>query len=328
MNITHYKRKNTKFGKIIGEISLNKITVLGSMNLDTTIRVGRFPKPGETIHSKETFTGGGGKGSNQAIAAARSGAKVNFIGAVGDDTAGKTVLELLKQDNINIQGIKRLENTKTGSAYIMVDNTGENSIIIHGGANQKIPDRHINEVSQLITESDSIVAQLETNVSSIEKGFEIAKQAGVITVLNPAPALKNFSEKLLQLTDILVPNETELEAITGIKATTQKELVKSAQITHGMGIQGLIVTLGKKGAFYSFKNIDSGFIPAFKVTAKDSTAAGDTFIGALATKVYADMSNIKEAVNYGNKVSSLTVQRYGAQSSIPYKNELHDFYEM
>lgn len=302
--------------------NMNKITVLGSMNLDTTIRTERLPMPGETVHSQEIFTGGGGKGANQAIAAARNGGIVSFIGAVGDDTAGKMILELLEQDNINVHGIKQLENIRTGSAYVMVDDQGENSIIIHGGANQKITDGHVAEVSSLITESDYVIAQLETNLSSIKKGFEIAKQKHITTVLNPAPAPKQISEELIRLTDILIPNETELEMITGTKVTNQKELDVATRIVHQMGIQGLIVTLGSKGAFYSFSNGGSGFVSAFNVEAKDTTAAGDTFIGALATKLSPDMSNIEEAINYGNKASSVTVQRYGAQPSIPYENEL------
>ncbi|MDN6699426.1 MAG: ribokinase, partial [Staphylococcus equorum] len=296
---------------------------LGSMNLDTTIRTERLPKPGETLHSKEMFTGGGGKGANQAIAAARNGGQVSFIGALGDDMYAKMILELLEEDDINIQGIKQLKDTRTGSAYVMVDDKGENSIVIHGGANMKLSERHINEVSRLIVESDIVVAQLETNLSSIEGGFEIAKKANVTTVLNPAPAPKQISEKLLQLTDILVPNETELEMITGIKVTNQKELDRAAQVIHQMGIQGLIVTLGSEGAFYSFANIGNGFVPAIKVEAKDTTAAGDTFIGALVTKLSLDMNNIEEAINYGNKASSLTVQRYGAQPSIPYESEVN-----
>lgn len=292
------------------------------MNLDTTIRTERLPKPGETVHSKEMFTSGGGKGANQAIAAARNGGQVNFIGATGNDNAGKTIIELLEQDGINTQGIKQLENARTGSAYVTVNDDGENSIVIHGGANQLISDEHVTEASQLITGSDYVVAQFETNLSSIEKSFEIAKKANVTTILNPAPALSSISEKLIQLTDVLIPNETELEMITGIKVTNQKDLNNAACVIHKMDIQGLIVTLGSKGSFYSFSNIGSGFIPAFMVTAIDTTAAGDTFIGALVTKLATDISNIEEAITYGNKASSLTVQRYGAQPSIPYEAEL------
>ncbi|GMA46452.1 hypothetical protein GCM10025854_07020 [Tetragenococcus muriaticus] len=155
---------------------MNKITVLGSMNLDTTIRTERLPKPGETLHSKEMFTGGGGKGANQAIAAARNGGQVSFIGALGDDMYAKMILELLEEDDINIQGIKQLKDTRTGSAYVMVDDKGENSIVIHGGANMKLSERHINEVSRLIVESDIVVAQLETNLSSIEGDLKLLKR--------------------------------------------------------------------------------------------------------------------------------------------------------
>lgn len=302
---------------------INKITVIGSINLDTTIRTEHLPKPGETIHSKEMFTSGGGKGANQAIAAARNGGKVNFIAAVGNDTAGTTLVELLEQDHIETKGIKRLDSTRTGSAYINVNDEGENSIVIYGGANQFITDEHLIEMSDLIESSDYVIAQFETNLSSIEKGFELAKGMGVTTILNPAPAISVIPKNIIQLTDILIPNETELETIVGSKITNKAELIDSVAVLHEMGIEVVIVTLGSKGVFYSVNQKDSGFVPALKVKAVDTTAAGDTFIGALATKLSADLSNIKDAITYGNKAASLTVQRYGAQPSIPYESELN-----
>lgn len=301
---------------------INKITIIGSINLDTTIRTEQLPKPGETIHSKEMFTSGGGKGANQAIAAARNGAEVNFIGAVGNDSAGKTLVELLEQDNIETTGIKELESTRSGSAYVNVNDEGENSIIIYGGANQLITDEHIIEMSSLIEESDYVIAQFETNLSSVEKGFELAKKMGVKTILNPAPAKRVIPKSIIQLTDILIPNETELETIVGFKITNEIELINSVSIIHKMGIDTVIVTLGSNGVFYSIYNGDNGFVPALKVKAIDTTAAGDTFIGTLSSKLCVDSSNIKDAIAYGNQAASLTVQRYGAQPSIPYEAEV------
>ncbi|SJN43012.1 Ribokinase [Marinilactibacillus psychrotolerans 42ea] len=282
-----------------------------------------MPKPGETIHSKEMFTSGGGKGANQAIAAARNGGNVNFIGAVGNDNSGKALVELLGQDKIETKGIKQLESTRTGSAYVNVNDEGENSIIIYGGANQLITDEHIIEMNNLIEESDYVIAQFETNLSSIEKTFEIAKEMGVTTILNPAPAKRVIPKNIIQLTDILIPNETELETIVGSKITNEAELIKSVHAIHEMGIKIVIVTLGSKGVFYSIYNGDSGFVPALKVKAIDTTAAGDTFIGTFAAKLRSDLSNINDAIAYGNRAASLTVQRYGAQTSIPYKSEIN-----
>lgn len=302
---------------------VNKIVIIGSINLDTTIRTEYLAKPGETIHSKEMFSSGGGKGANQAISAARNGAKVSFIGAVGNDNAGSTLVDLLEQDSIETTGIEVLNSMRTGSAYINVSDDGENSIIIYGGANQSISDEHIDAMKHAIKGSDYLIAQLETNLSSIKKGFEIAKKYGVKTILNPAPALKAIPESIIALTDILIPNESELEIIAGFKVTNKNELVEAVNSIHKKGIDVVIVTLGSKGVMYSIKNQKNGFVPAFKVKAVDTTAAGDTFIGALATKLSADLSNIEEAIKYGNKAASLTVQRYGAQPSIPYETEVN-----
>lgn len=301
---------------------MNKITVVGSINLDTTIRTEQFPKPGETIHSKEVFTNGGGKGANQAIAAARNGAQVNFIGAVGNDDGGKALVDLLKQDRIDTTGINHLESDRTGSAYVTVDDKGENSIVIYGGANQHIENEHIVDNQELISASDYVIAQLETNLSSIQKSFEIARNSSVLTILNPAPAPDSLPKKIIEHTDILVPNEIELETISGKKITTEADLLDTAAEIHDLGVKVLIVTLGSKGAFYSISNGKSGFIPAFEVNAVDTTAAGDTFIGALASKLSRDLNNIEEAIKYGSKAASLTVQRYGAQPSIPYESEV------
>ncbi|EOH94496.1 ribokinase [Enterococcus pallens] len=301
---------------------MNKITVVGSINLDTTIRTEQFPKPGETIHSKEVFTNGGGKGANQAIAAARNDGQVNFIGAVGNDDGGKTLVELLEQDGINTSAIDHLTNIKTGSAYVTVDDNGENSIVIYGGANQQISSEHILDSSELISSSDYVIAQLETNLSSIEQSFEIAKKSAALTILNPAPALKEMPDSIIRMTDILIPNEIELETIIGDKIDTKEDLINAAKVIHSLDVKVLIVTLGSKGAFYSVLDGKQGFVPASKVDVVDTTAAGDTFIGALSTKLFVDFRNIEEAIQYANKAASLTVQRYGAQPSIPYESEL------
>ena len=301
---------------------MNKITIIGSINLDTTVRTQQLPKPGETVHSKELFTSGGGKGANQAIAAARNDAKVNFIGAVGKDSNGEMMLDLLQQDGICLEGVAKIENARSGSAYVLVEDSGENSIIIYGGANQLIEETQVVTHRDLIESSDFLVAQFETNLNSVLTAFEIAKESDVMTVLNPAPAREDIPKELIALTDIMIPNETELETITGITINSQTDLLTAIAKVHKLGVQTVIVTLGSKGAFYSIKNGKSGAIPAFKVTAVDTTAAGDTFIGAMVTKLQRNLLNIEEAIVYGSKASSVTVQRYGAQPAIPYSHEL------
>lgn len=301
---------------------MNKVTVIGSINLDRTIRVKEMAKPGETIHASEVFSAGGGKGANQAVAAKRSGAKTAFIGAVGNDDAGKTMRELLGYEEIKLDGIAELDKVATGQAYIVVDEKGENSIMIHAGANGKITPEHVVEHADLIKESDFVIAQFESDLASTIKAFEVAYQAGVKTILNPAPAMRTVPEELLKTTDVIAPNETETEILTGIKVVDEESMRKAAAKLHALGIKVVLITIGSKGSFYSMDG-QSGIVPAFKVKAVDTTAAGDTFIGALSTVLKPDFSNLVEAITYGNKASSLTVQRFGAQPSIPYKHELN-----
>ena len=209
----------------------------------------------------------------------------------------------------------------TGQAYIMVDDLGQNSIMIHAGANNAFTPEHVQAHQAIIEKSDFIIAQFESHLASTIQAFEIAKKAGVKTILNPAPAMEKVPEELLQLTDIIIPNETETEILTGIKITDEASMQKAAQKLHDLGIEGVIITVGSKGAYYDVHG-ESGIVPAFKVEAKDTTAAGDTFIGALSTVLKKDLSNLRAAISYGNQASSLTVQRFGAQPSIPYLNEM------
>ncbi len=301
---------------------MNKVTVIGSINLDRTIRVKEMAKPGETIHASEVFSAGGGKGANQAVAAKRSGAKTAFIGAVGNDDAGKMMRELLGYEEINLAGIAELDKVATGQDYIVVDEKGENSIMIHAGANGKITPEHVVKHADLIKESDFVIAQFESDLASTIKAFEVAHQAGVKTILNPAPAMRTVPEELLKTTDVIAPNETETEILTGIKVVDEESMQKAAAKLHALGIKVVLITIGSQGSFYSMDG-QSGIVPAFKVNAVDTTAAGDTFIGALSTVLKPDFSNLVEAITYGNKASSLTVQRFGAQPSIPYKHELN-----
>ena len=300
---------------------MNTITIIGSINLDRTIRVKQMPKPGETMHTKEIFSAGGGKGANQAVAAKRSETVTNFIGAVGNDAAGDMMRELLSEEGSDLSGVQTLEKQATGQAYIIVDDQGENSIMIHSGANNAFTPQQVKEHAELIKASDFVIAQFESTLESTIEAFTIARQAGVKTILNPAPALEEVPEDLLKVTDMIIPNETETEILTGIKVTDEASLKTASDHLHQLGIEAVIITIGSKGAFYDV-NGRSGIIPAFKVNAVDTTAAGDTFIGAMSSILAKDFSNLEQAIEYGNKASSLTVQRFGAQPSIPYKNEL------
>lgn len=300
---------------------MNKVTVIGSINLDTNLRVAQMAKPGETIHAKEHYSAAGGKGANQAVAAARSGCAVSFVGAVGDDAPGKEMLALLKKENINLDGVKEVANESTGQAFITVDDSGQNSITIYSGANYAFDQDDIEQNSDLIAASDFVVAQFETPIEATIQGFKIAHQNNAKTILNPAPAITEIPAELLQVTDIIIPNETEAATITGVEVVDEKSAKKAADKLHELGVSAVIITIGDKGAFYDFQD-KQGLIPAFKVKAVDTTAAGDTFIGAMTSILKPDFSNLSDAITFANKASSLTVKRYGAQPSIPTKAEV------
>lgn len=300
---------------------MNKVTVIGSINLDTNLRVAQMAKPGETINAKEHYSAAGGKGANQAVAAARSGCAVSFVGAVGDDAPGKEMLALLKKENINLDGVKEVANESTGQAFITVDDSGQNSITIYSGANYAFDQDDIEQNSDLIAASDFVVAQFETPIEATIQGFKIAQQNSAKTILNPAPAITEIPAELLQVTDIIIPNETEAATITGVEVVDEKSAKKAADKLHELGVSAVIITIGDKGAFYDFQD-KQGLIPAFKVKAVDTTAAGDTFIGAMTSILKPDFSNLSDAITFANKASSLTVQGYGAQPSIPTKAEV------
>lgn len=301
---------------------MNKVTVLGSINLDRTIRTSRMPQGGETIHTKEIFSAGGGKGANQAVAAQRLNANTYFIGAVGEDKDGQLMLDLLSDEGIGLEAVQTLTGVATGQAFVIVDDEGENRILVHGGANMALTPELIQASEALIKESDCLISQFEVPLPVIEAAFKVARDNDVLTILNPAPALNEVPESLLKLTDIIIPNETETEILTGIAIRSGEDMHQAADYFHSLGIRTVIITLGSKGAFYDIENGASGIVPAFKVEAKDTTAAGDTFIGAFASALNKDMSNIEDAIRFGNKASSIAVQRFGAQPSIPFYEEM------
>ena len=299
-----------------------KVTVLGSINVDRILQIPRLSLPGETLAMGGQSSAGGGKGANQAIAAVRMGAKTNFIGKVGREGAADFMLDTFKKDGMNIEHVTYSETAGTGQAYIMVDEHGQNSILIYGGANQAITVEDIQSAKDAIKTADRIVAQFEVPIPVIIEAFKIARENGVQTILNPAPAIKDIPTELLAVTDMIIPNETEAEIITSIKVTDEASMKANAEAMFKLGIKVVIITVGDKGSFYATADKD-GFIPAFKVQAVDTTAAGDTFIGALSTKLSLDYSNLKEAMTFANKASSITVQTQGAQNSIPYEKDVH-----
>lgn len=293
----------------------NHVTVLGSLNVDTTLRLARMPQPGETLSTENKTSAAGGKGANQAVAAARSGAETRFIGKVGNDEAGRFMVESLNNDHIDTSAIVTDQTVGTGSAFILLDEAGQNSILVYGGSNQQIKSEEVTAVEAEIAKADFLITQFETPQAATLTAFTIAKQHGVTTILNPAPAAK-IDPEILKVTDLVVPNETESAILTGIKVTDVASMDANAKKFREMGVQNLIITVGSKGAYYATP-AGSGFVPAFKVHAVDTTAAGDTFIGALSSQLKTDLSNIESALVFAQRASSLTVQGLGAMPSIP-----------
>lgn len=294
---------------------VNHVVVLGSIDVDTTYHVNRFPQPGETIAAQSKSSAPGGKGANQAVAAARSGAQTAFVGAVGSDNEGQYMLEALKENDIDTSHINIDKYHGTGSAAITLDANGQNDIMVYGGANQAMQPGEFGDLSELLTHTDFLIAQFETPQAVALDLFKQAKEQGVTTVLNPAPAHEIMPE-LLQYTDVIAPNETECALLTGIELTDEDSMLKSADYFRERGVKHLLITLGDRGVFYSTPD-DHGLVPAFKVKAVDTTAAGDTFIGALCSQLEKDLANVEDSLRYAQRASSLTVQRMGAMPSIP-----------
>ena len=295
----------------------NRVTVIGSLNVDTILEIPRLPKPGETLAMGDQSFAGGGKGSNQGIAAGRAGADTYFIGKIGDDANGKFMVKSMTDSGINVDHVTVTNDAKTGQAFILLDKNGQNSILVYGGANQVLSTKDVDNAKDTIAKSDFIITQFETPLNVAEAAFKVAKENNVVTILNPAPAQETIPASLLAVSDLVVPNETECQTLTGVEITDEASMIKGAEKLHAMGAKGVIITVGSKGAFYHTADGNYGFVDAFKVNAVDTTAAGDTFIGALSSQLKPDFSNLAEAIRFANRASSITVQRMGAHPSIP-----------
>lgn len=301
---------------------MQKLTVLGSINADHVIQVPHFPQPGETLSGQNYHIVYGGKGANQAVAAARLGAKVDFIACIGEDKIGLEMKQAFQKDGINTDSIATIQGETTGIAMIQVADSGENSIVISAGANAHLTTDIVDKFKQKILDADALLMQLETPLDAIIYATKIAKQAGKHTVLNPAPAKALPDELLAQLT-MITPNETEAEVLTGIKVVDEQSAAQAAAVFHQKGVAIVLITLGAKGVFISHNALQK-IIPGFRVQAKDTTAAGDTFNGALVTALL-EQKSLEEAIQFAHAAAAISVTRFGAQTSIPSRQETLDF---
>lgn len=303
---------------------MKKLCVLGSVNADHVIRVPYFPKAGETLKGGNYHIAYGGKGANQAVAAARvrdtSLVDVDFIACIGADDIGRAMKQAFVQDGINHEHIVEVADQMTGIAMIQVADSGENSIVISAGANAKLDESVVAQHQATIESADCLLVQLETPLQAVKKALKIAKAHHTQVILNPAPA-QPLSDEILANIDMITPNETETALLTGVQVVDEQTAQQAANVFHQKGIQIVLITLGAKGAFLS-ENGNGEIIAGFKVTPVDTTAAGDTFNGALAVALLEGKS-MRDAVMFAHKASSISVTRMGAQSSIPTRAELH-----
>lgn len=298
----------------------NKILVIGSSNTDMTVPTDRLPLPGETVIGGNLRMGQGGKGANQAVAAKRLGADVLFACKLGNDIFGDNAVKAYQKDGIDTSCVLRCD-MPSGVALITVDSKAENSIVVASGANAQFSTGDIRKLAPQIESASILLMQLEIPVSSVTRAAQIARKAGVKVVLNPAPATALPGE-LIACTDILVPNETELSVISGVQATDRESTLRAVEALRAAGAKDVIVTLGSRGSLVCEDGKEPVEVPACKVKAVDTTAAGDTFCGGLCTALSQGRSLI-EAVRFATKASSLTVQKMGAQDSIPYLEEIN-----
>jgi len=298
---------------------MSKILVIGSSNTDMVIKTEKLPAPGETILGGTFLMNPGGKGANQAVAAARLGAKVTFITKRGNDLFGNQAVDLLMREGIDTQYIVKDIEFPSGVALITVDSAGENSIVVAPGSNGNLLQEDIPLVIFETGKFEILLLQLEVPISTVEYAAVTASEHNIKMILNPAPAFK-LSDNLLKHTWLITPNENEAETITGVAIIDLPSAERAAALFQERGVKNVIITLGEKGAFV--KSVDyTGLIPGIKVSPVDTTAAGDVFNGALAVAI-SEGKNLKDAVLFANKAASISVTRMGAQASAPYRNEI------
>lgn len=296
-----------------------KIIVIGSCNTDMVIKSDRLPIPGETVIGGTFLMNAGGKGANQAVAAARQGGNVTFVSKTGNDVFGKQSVELYNSEGINTDYIFSDPKNPSGVALIMVDSHGENCIVVASGANGNLMPSDIEKTKNELEAADFVLMQLEIPIETVEYAAAVASKKGIPVILNPAPA-RTLSGKLLKRLYLVTPNETEAEILSGIKVFDWESAKQAANVISTKGVENVVITMGSMGAFIKEKN-QYAIVEATKVDAVDTTAAGDCFSGTLVVGL-SEGKTILESVRTACKASAIAVTRMGAQASIPFRNEL------
>ncbi len=298
------------------------VCVVGASNIDLISYIPRLPVEGETLHGTEFRMGFGGKGANQAVMAAKLGASVSIITKLGDDIFGKQTLENFQKFGIDTNNVTFTNKAFSGVAPISVDQFGKNSIIIVTGANDLLNEEEIQTAAGIISSSKVLVCQMEIPIEISISALRIAKKAGVFTIFNPAPARKDIPVEIYGLIDIISPNETEAEILTGIKIITKKDAENAGKFLVERGVKTVIITLGNKGSMIITKD-EIEYCQVESIDAVDSTGAGDSFIGSLSVFL-AKGKSISDSVLFANKIAGLSVQNKGTQTSFPEISDLSD----
>jgi ribokinase len=296
-----------------------RVTIVGSYNTDLAVRTPRMPAKGETILGGPFFSGPGGKGANQAVAAARLGAEVTMVAKLGNDLFGDQAVANFQQENIQTDYVFRTEASHTGVAFIIVDDTGENMIVVASGTNHLLTPDDIDRAHHAIVNADVVLFQLESPIETVYHGMQVAHEAGVTVLLNPAPG-RALNPATLSLVDILTPNQTEAEIITGLPVSTPQQALIAAETLLTYGVKIAILTLGSDGALITTPE-NHRVVSAYKVNVVDTTGAGDAFNGALAVAV-AEGQSLEEAVDFANAAAALQVTKVGTASAMPTRNEV------
>ena len=303
-------------------MSESKILVIGSSNTDMVICTGHLPLPGETVIGGTFFMNPGGKGANQAVTVARLGGRVSFICKTGSDIFGHQANQLFNEEGIDTSYVFSDTKNPSGVALITVDTDAENCIVVAPGANAHLTPNDLKRSAEAVEAADIILLQLEIPMQTVEAAAMMAYRLGKKVVLNPAPASK-LSAGLLETLYAITPNETEAEAISGIRITDERTAEEAARKIASMGVCNVIITLGAKGALV-FDGAHCEIVPAYKIQAVDTTAAGDVFNGALVVAL-SEGRTLPEAVRFACKASAISVTRVGAQNSVPYRTEVDVF---
>ncbi len=299
---------------------MKRVLVVGSSNTDMIIRVPRIPRPGETVLGGEFAMAGGGKGANQAVAAARAGGRVTFVARVGDDVFGDKALAGFEADGIDTRFVLRTSGVASGIALIDVDEQGENSISVASGANAFLSAADVENAAEAFAAADIVLVQLESPIETVGAAVRKAGEKGVPVILNPAPA-RPLDEDLLSRVSVLTPNENEAELLSGIAVRDAGGVQSAAARLRARGAASVVVTLGERGAYASSSEFE-GLVPAFKVDPVDTTAAGDVFNGALAVAL-AERLPLTEALRFAQAAAAISVTRPGAQPSAPTRAEIN-----